>query len=423
MRARPLPLLTLVAASLLLAAACGEDDPGPAGPADPDDGADDPPATVAFTLGTHAGLHATLEAVAALPAAERDGVLDALWDTLRADGRFPFVAADSVAFLYRGAADWVAVAGDFNGWNPAGGPLSRVGETDVWVRDAVFPADARLDYKLVLGGSRWILDPENPRRQRSGFGDNSELRMPDYQPSPWVEERDDIAHGTLTAGSLASAALGYTVDYQVYEPAGAAEMADLPAIYVTDGHEYADPLMGSLVQVLDNLIAAGEIRPVLAVFIDPRVGGVNRRAEQYVLNPQFAAFVAQELVPVIDAAHPTDPHRTARAILGTSLGGLNSAYFAVEQTATWGLIAMQSPAFWAGDAAILDLYEQSPRLDVEMFLSWGTFHDFGPSSEQFRAILDAKGYEYTHVLTHEGHSWGQWRALLDDVLRAFWPAR
>jgi enterochelin esterase family protein len=419
-------LLGLLAAGILCAAlaACADDDKSTIHrPEGPDDPGDDPPAEVEIDLGSYAALRATLDTMAALTdASARDAALDALWDTLRADMRLPFVTADTAAFLYRGTGNAVAVAGDFNGWDPAGGPATRIGATDVWLREEVFPLDARLDYKIVRDGS-WILDPENPRTQRSGFGDNSELRMPGYEPSPWVEVQDGVPQGTLTPGSLASTALGYTVNYEVYQPADAGGGTDLATIYVTDGHEYADPLMGSMVQVLDNMIAAGEIRPVIAVFIDPRVGGVNLRAEQYVLNPLFAQFVAEELVPVIDAAYPTDPDRTARAILGTSLGGLNSAYFAIAQTDTWGLIAMQSPAFWAGDAGILDLYEASPRLDVEMFLSWGTFFDFGPSTEDFRAILDAKGYDYTHVLTSEGHSWGQWRALLDDVLRAFWAVR
>jgi enterochelin esterase family protein len=247
--------------------------------------------------------------------------------------------------------------------------------------------------------------------------------MPDYVPSPWVERRDGVPAGTLTPGSVASSALGYTVHYQVYTPADYASLDELPVIYVTDGHEYADPLMGSMVEVLDNLVHEGLIRPVMAVFVDPRVNGQNRRAEQYVLNPDFVAFVAAELVPVIDQHWKTSTDRADRGILGTSLGGLNSAWFALEAEETFRRIAIQSPAFQAGGGAILPLYEAAPRLDVDIFLSWGTFHDLGATTAQFQAILDDKGYAYDHVVVNEGHSWGNWRALLDDVLLSFWPAR
>jgi enterochelin esterase family protein len=323
-------------------------------------------------------------------------------------------------FLYRGAATAMTVAGDFNGWQPAAAPARRLGTSDAWVREEVFPRDARLDYKFVLNGANWILDPENPLRQRSGYGDNSELRLPDYEPSPWVVRDPSVPRGALTPASLASARLGYIIDYVVYTPAGYAGLADLPVMYVTDGHEYSDPLMGSMVEVLDNLIAAGRLRPVMAVFIDPRVGGTNLRHEQYILNPDFAWCVAHELVPAVDAAYATDARRAARGILGTSLGGLNAAYFGVRETDTFRLIACQSPAFQAGDGGIGPLYEAAPLLDLDIIMTWGTMHDTADAVAAARVVLDAKGYDYATIVVNEGHSWGNWRALLDDVLLHCW---
>jgi enterochelin esterase-like enzyme len=353
---------------------------------------------------------------------ERETALDELWATLQADHSLPFVIGDSAAFLYRGPAETITFTGDFNGWNPEPPHAVRLGASNVWLQEEVFPADSRLDYKVVRNGSQWQLDPANARIQRSGFGDNSELRMPDYAPSPYVARRDDVARGELAPGFLASDILGYPVNYQVYTPSGYSGLADLPALYVTDGHEYADDAMGSLVIVLDNLIAEGLIRPLMAVFIDPRVYAVNRRSEQYILNPGFVRFVAEELVPVIEAAYSTSARRGDRGILGTSLGGLNSAYFALMAGDVFERIAIQSPAFHAGDGAILDLYRQSQGLDVDFYISHGTMHDFGAHTTEFLAILDAKGYDYTLQVVNEGHSWGNWRALLDDLLIQFWPA-
>ncbi|MBD3222051.1 hypothetical protein GF314_12500 [bacterium] len=396
--------------SLVLLVACSDDDSSPADPGTPPD----QPTIDDLRLGTYAGFAADLARMASVT--DSDPLIDAVWDTLRAHDRFPFVHQDSVMFLYRGTASSVAVAGDFNGWNPASGSATRLGDGDVWIAEYVFPTDARLDYKFVRDGGTWLLDPENPLRQRSGFGDNSELRMPGYVPSPWVEEQDGVVGGTLVPGSLASTALGYDVDYVVYQPAGHQSLTELPVMYVTDGHEYADPLMGSMVQVLDNLIAAGEITPIMAVFIDPRIDGTNRRAEQYILNPDFASFVADELVPLIDATYATSTDRADRGILGTSLGGLNSAYFGVQETDTFKLIVCQSPAFQAGSGGILPLYAAAPLLDLDIFLTWGAFYDFGETTVQMQTLLDTEGYDYQHIVVNEGHSWGNWRALLDDIL-------
>ncbi|MCP4571725.1 MAG: hypothetical protein GY838_05180 [bacterium] len=361
-----------------------------------------------------------MEIVDLADANERDRLLDAYADSLRVHGQFPFVAADSVAFFYRGTADPVAFAGDFNGWDPAQGPATRLGDTDLWVREEVFPLDSRLDYKIVLNGANWILDPENPRLQRGGYGDNSVLPMPDYVPSPYVVRQTGVEQGSMVSASLASTNLGYTVDYQVYLPARYPRSGDLPVMYVTDGHEYADDAMGSMVIVLDNLIDAGLIPPIMAVFVDPRVGGTNLRGEQYVLNQDFVDFVADELVPVIDGTYATSTSRLNRGILGTSLGGLNSAWFALQAHEEFYRIGIQSPAFWLQDEAILDQFDDATPLDVDIFMTWGTFHDMGDVTERFRAILDAKGYQYSHRIVNEGHSWGNWRALLDDILIGFW---
>jgi len=348
----------------------------------------------------------------------RAEAVDALWKSL---DRIPFVAGGQVAFLYRGPANHVSFAGDFTGWSPDAAVARRMGNSDVWLREETFPADARLDYKVVVDGN-WILDPANPAIQRSGFGDNSELAMPGYVPSPWAERRPEVPRGDLTPGTLSSPALGYAVDYLVYTPVGFAEMSALPVIYVTDGHEYAHDVMGSLVAVMDNLIAAGKLRPMMAVFMDPRVGGRNLRSEQYILNERFVEFVARDLVPVIDAAYPTSPDRADRGILGTSLGGLNSAFFALKATDTFQRIAIQSPAYHAGDGKIIGLFQKAPRLDVDIYMTWGTFNDFGETTDRFQRILDKKGYDYRFKVVNEGHSWGNWRALVDDILLAFWPA-
>ena len=348
----------------------------------------------------------------------RAEAVDALWKSL---DRIPFVAGGQVAFLYRGPANHVSFAGDFTGWSPDAAVARRMGNSDVWLREETFPADARLDYKVVVDGN-WILDPANPAIQRSGFGDNSELAMPDYVSSEWAARRPEVPRGDLTPGTLSSPALGYAVDYLVYTPVGFAEMSALPVIYVTDGHEYAHDVMGSLVAVMDNLIAAGKLRPMMAVFMDPRVGGRNLRSEQYILNERFVEFVARDLVPVIDAAYPTSPDRADRGILGTSLGGLNSAFFALKATDTFQRIAIQSPAYHAGDGKIIGLFQKASRLDVDIYMTWGTFNDFGETTDRFQRILDKKGYDYRFKVVNEGHSWGNWRALVDDILLAFWPA-
>ncbi|MEM9997839.1 MAG: alpha/beta hydrolase-fold protein [Bacteroidota bacterium] len=369
----------------------------------------------------------SLDAIGAIPdAAERDAATDALWADLRAAEAIPFAMGEDVAFLWRGSAGQVVVNGDFNAWGNASwvsNRLTRVGQSNVWRLVTTFPEDSRLDYKLVLNGSNWILDPANPHQQWGGFGPNSELRMP-----AWTLPAETIPDASVPAGALTgdvrieSAALGYGVRYRVYTPAAYADLTSLPTVYVTDGHEYRDDRLGAMTTALDNLIADGSVAPLVAVFIDPRDPdtGANRRAEQYVENPDFADFVADELVPVIDAAYRTDARAERRAILGTSFGGVCATYFGVERPDTFGNLAIQSPAYWVAPDLFFR-YGTAPPPGLRIALTVGTFFDGGEEARAMRDLFVDAGYDLTYLEVNEGHSWGSWRAQHDTILGHLFP--
>ncbi|MEO0587481.1 MAG: hypothetical protein AAF078_07570 [Planctomycetota bacterium] len=142
--------------------------------------------------------------------------LDAFWNALRAAGQVPYAQDGRVAFLYRGNAGSVAFAGDHNGWNPNAGSAraARVGASDVWINERAFPDDARIDYKVVANGN-WVLDPANPLQVWSGFGPNSELRMPDYEFPRETVPRPGQPNGSLSPNVLINSdRLGYGVHYR-----------------------------------------------------------------------------------------------------------------------------------------------------------------------------------------------------------------
>ncbi|MCE7914918.1 MAG: hypothetical protein DYH15_09640, partial [Nitrosomonas sp. PRO4] len=159
--------------------------------------------------------------------------------------------------------------------------------------------------------------------------------------------------------------------------------------------------MGSMVTILDNLIADGRIRPVIAVFVDPRNPDsptINRRESQYITNSKFGAFLAEELVPIIDTEYKTDARPEARVILGTSLGGLNSAYLGLNHSDIFGLLAIQSPALWVA-TRVVDGYEKSDRLPLRIFMSQGTIWDDVENTRRLRDIFEAKGYPMLFIET------------------------
>lgn len=355
--------------------------------------------------------------------------LEGFWSGLAAAGDVPFIREGEVLFLYRGEAEMIRWYGDWNGWGREGEAACdpcrgrRVEGTDLWMLAASFPSDARLDYKIVRNGGEWMLDAANPRRQKGGFGPNSELRMPEYAPSPWTDRREGTARGGLSpVKTVESGRLGYAVNYRVYTPRGHDRNETIPVVYVTDGHEYAADDMGSMVIVLDNLIAAGKMIPAAAVFLDPREVGRpsnNRRSAELVGNRAYVDFVADELAPQLEEEYGVGGRREDRAILGTSLGGLNAAYFGAVRPESFGKLAIQSPAFGVRPE-IYDLYRSMERKDFTIFMSNGRLGD-GNDANDFAALLEERGFDFRFIEVNEGHSWGQWRALLDEALVCLFP--
>jgi len=349
--------------------------------------------------------------------------INVFWDSLVNNHQVPFIYGDSVAFLYKGNVSSVKWAGDFNGWDPdEAGYTGKLLGNGIWMLVKEFPNDARLDYKIVIEGNNWITDAANPFVQYSGFGPNSELRMPGYIYPQETIYNEETPKGTLSENKMIisnSSNLGYKVQYKVYTPYNYENLIDLPVIYVTDGHEYANKDLGAMIIILDNLISQQMIEPVIAVFIDPRNPdntGINRRMSEYAANIKFANFVADELVPLVDSEYKTNASPDKRAILGTSMGGWNAAFFGLERSDKFHLIGIHSPAF---DNNIIQQYQTSEKLPLKIFMSTGVISDTQVKARQMKEVFTSKGYPISYIEVNQGHSWGNWKSLTKQPLEYF----
>lgn len=358
--------------------------------------------------------------------------IDNAWTDLIESEKVPLVVEDSVAFLYRGEARSVVWMGDFNGWgynkefNTKG---SRIKNTDIWILKTFFPKDARLDYKILVNDDNWILDPHNADHQWSGVGGgspNSELRMPLWQEDPLTAKPiEGVKVGQLEKDILLnSKVMGYQITYSIYIPHNYKPSHTYPVVYVLDGYEYMHEKMGNMVTILNNLIHLGKIQPVIAVFIDHREPvnrSNNRRMLELAMNEKYLAFLTGELMPIVENGYKVKKEPGHRAVIGTSMGGLSAAYFAFSKPDIFGLTGIQSPAFWF-KPEIYSLCDNPEKPPVKTFMTTGMINDRGEGAFKMKALLDKNTCNYQFRQVNQGHSWGNWRDLIDDILIYFFPA-
>ncbi|NLO70563.1 MAG: esterase family protein [Porphyromonadaceae bacterium] len=376
------------------------------------------------TTSPQAFYHSILKAFDNTEEANKPELADSIYKIAKQNQWIPIVFADTAVFIYKGSSEGLSVkiAGDMTAWNPSIS-LSSVGGTSLYLGVYKAPSkETRVDYKIVINSKDWILDPGNPKKQMSGFGYNSELALSEYVYSDWIKERNDGQKGTLSGNILiASEALGYDVNYKIYLPAGYDSSKIYPLLVTTDGHEYSSKEMGSLTIVADNMINDNKIDPVIIVFVDPRDPknhASNRRMIEYAGNDKFAVFLAEELMSELKANYSIAGTPDQTAILGTSMGGLISAFIGISYPHVYGLVAIQSPAFkhWT---AIYSYYETSPAVDLKIYMDTGVIQDTQEAALKMKGILDKKGYVLHYAEYFEGHSWGSWRARMDEVLEYF----
>lgn len=282
---------------------------------------------------------------------EKEAAIDSFMTFARTVG-IPFIEEDKASFIYNRSANSVAIAGDFNGWDPSNTRMTNMSGTNFFFRTESFEPNARLDYKLVVNSSNWMLDPENPNRVSGGFGPNSELAMPDYI-QPWeINYNPSIEHGEVKHITVVSSIVNRSYGVSVYLPPSynTETSRKYPTAYFQDGGEYI--ALGSAINVIDNLIDSNRIAEIIAVFVTP-----NNRSEEYAdeKRNQYAEFFATELVEQIDANYRTSNAAADRLVVGDSYGGNISGLISYTYPEVFGNCGLHSAAFWPNDNEVYNM--------------------------------------------------------------------
>ena len=253
--------------------------------------------------------------------------------------------------------------------------------------------------------------------------------------------------------------------YWIYVPAGytAAKPANL--LVFQDGQRATNPNGSLRIQnVLDNLIAKGDIAPTIGVFITPGnlsehypdnlgMSNPNNRAAEYdALNDSYARMLIDELLPEVAKQYKFSSDPARRVVGGTSSGAICAFTVAWHRPDAFrNVISMigsytsigyrpataTTPLIPGGDL-YPGMIRKSPIRPIRIFLQDGSAdldNEHGNwflANQQMLAAFnwananaDAKKdtgprYQVTHVWGDGAHSDQHGGALLPDMLRWIW---
>lgn len=169
-------------------------------------------------------------------------------------------------------------------------------------------------------------------------------------------------------------------------------------------------------QIQQNLVKAGRIKPFIIVFLDPK-----DRMKEYWANDDYAKFLATEVVPEIDKRYKTIKTRDGRALLGASLGGVTSIWTALKYPDVFGLVGGQSNSFWIDNERVVKEIERldAAKTKFKFYIDDGTLEGVEDSRKVVKILRD-KGFDVTYIEGESGHNWTSWRDRLADAFIASW---
>lgn len=355
---------------------------------------------------------------------DKESLLD---EFMSAQHSFPILEGKRwVHLVYRGPAKQLALGGDMFEARVTR-PMNHVPGTDFWYASLNLEPESMISYFFERDLDERVIDPLNPHSMASPLvygGVTSQL----YMGSRVAEEIDAKAEGA--SGHLEEktypTAAGNGREVVVYLPRGyESGTRRYPVLYVHYGNHSLS--VGGMDKVLDHLMAARRMRPLIAVFVPAATAYEFARSQR----EGYARFLVEELIPDIDSRYRTVADAAHRAVLGGDEGGFGAFYAAFKFPGTFGMVAAHSPIkVGYGDKDLWGLMEAAGEYRIEAYVDWGRYDFRNPATEE---IAEVFGKELSRRLIDAGHQvhsgefldgagFAAWRGRTPRLLELLFPA-
>ena len=246
-----------------------------------------------------------------------------------------------------------------------------------------------------------------------------------------------VPHGSVSKVWYHSDVLDLDRRLTVYTPAGYETSGKrYPVFYLLHGmggDENAWSELGRTAQIMDNLIAQGKAKPMIVVMTNgnaaleaaPGESSLGFTAPSMNLPKTMEGSFETafpEVVKFIDKTYRTQANKKGRAIAGLSMGGFHSMHISKQYPDMFNYVGLFSAAIMPGKDVKSPIYDdlegklktQFAKKPALYWIGIGTTDFLYKANEDYRKLLDEKGYKYTYYETGEGHIWKNWRIYLTE---------
>jgi enterochelin esterase-like enzyme len=272
-------------------------------------------------------------------------------------------------------------------------------------------------------------------RAGEGQPDNvaSVLSLPDAPAQAFVQRRADVPRGKLDREMLTSEVMGNERRIWVYTPPGyEADGPAYPMLVAFDGG--GSLTLTPIHRIIENLLAEGRIRPMVAVFVDNPTP--TSRNDELPCSEPFASFLETELIPSVRERYNVSSDPADGYVTGVSYGGLAAMWIGYRLPHIFGNVIAQAPSLWWGQGFdmtkaqrsqtytpgwLIDQYETAPKLPLRIWQEIGLMEQPDRMIEpnrRMKAVLEAKGYDLTYREPAGGHDYAIWRGTIAEALEA-----
>lgn len=265
---------------------------------------------------------------------------------------------------------------------------------------------------------------------------------PEWTPHPDAIEKSGVPQGTVKQmPDFESSEIfpGTTRKWSVYVPAKYDASSPAALMVVQDGQRLAETTgKWRFPTILDNLIAAGDMPPTIAVFIDPghnmskkRNGkkSSNRSYEYDSLGNRYVSFLLDEILPIVQQEYNISDDPKMRAIGGSSSGAICAFTAAWERPDQFSKVYSSVGSFTniRGGDAYSSLVRKTQAKPIRVYMADtsgdidNAFGSWPIANQRMASSLTYMGYDTRFDWAEGyGHNPDFGSSKLPDALRWLW---